>query len=49
MDETSFLETDSFLDLPSLRLVSKDIHLEILGTMYLSDGKKRLPEFEFGT
>ena len=40
MDETSFLETDSFLDLPSLRLVSKDIHLKILGTMYLSDGKK---------
>ena len=48
MDETSFLETDSFLDLPSLRLVSKDIHLEILGTMQLRDEKKRLPECEIG-
>ena len=51
MDETSFLETDSFLALPHLRLVSRDIQLRILGTTYLDlsdDGRKRLTGFELG-
>ena len=50
MNETSFLEADSFLDLPPLRLVAKDFDskIKIVGSMFLSDGKVKIPDFELG-
>ena len=50
MNETSFLEADSFLDLPPLRLVAKDFNskIEIVGSMFLSDGKVKMSDFELG-
>ena len=50
MNETSFLEADSFLDLPPLRLVAKDFDskIKIVGSMFLSDGKLKISDFELG-
>ena len=50
MNETSFLEAHSFLDLPPLRLVAKDFNskIEIVGSMFLSDGKVKMSDFELG-
>ena len=50
MNETSFLEADSFLDLPSLHLVATDFNcnIKILGSFYPSDGNVRLSDFEVG-
>ena len=50
MNETSFLEADSFLDLPPLRLVAKDCiaKIGIVGSMFLRDGKVKISDFELG-
>ena len=51
MNDTSYFEAESFLDLPPLRcLVAKDFDCKIkmVGTMFLTDGKEKISDFELG-
>ena len=48
MAETSFLEADSFVNLPPLIKVNKTIVLKKLGSMNLTDGAFQLSKLEFG-
>ena len=48
MAETSFLEADSFVNLPPLIKVNKAIVLKKLGSMNLTNGAFQLSKIEFG-
>ena len=48
-NESSFLESDSFLDLPPLRALDKSIVFQELGTMFLFDMQgNEMRNLEFG-
>ena len=48
MAETSFLEDDSFMNLPPLMKVNKAVVLKKLGSMNLTEGAFHLTKIEFG-